>query len=443
MCDDDEKKLYEDWKGFLQSDRSDIRLAAVNAVLEVRDREGMEKIIKHDMVSLLAKNASYDDDLTVSVNALKALVHLSSHGTSTNQCIADLLQAGGLNRMLEIVLSSSLSNNNDKQQWNKRVNYAMSLLANMTRTEEGAVELVGRTLPEQAVLSSDDSEPKQLPTKPTMELLLARFLNPAYSHQNETTAKTADYYDTLLEDTSAEAALDSDPNDPYQHFAAVLMNSTQTEAGRRFVLKIHHHGDDDRKDKKKNSSESAASSTYTVLQKLLPQLKSPNPVRRRGIAGTLRNCCLERDSAWWYLNVVKLTKHLLYPLAGPEELDIDEKQGLDVDLWIQGPDKKREPDHLTRLFLVESILLLCTTGRASRETLRLERAYVILKWADMVEQHEDVSERIYDIVNFLRRDEQGTQEGSSDKLVEEAYRKPSAARQVGSASDKDDFDNVD
>ena len=131
---------------------------------------------------------------------------------------------------------------------------------------------------------------------------------------------------------------------------------------------------------------------------------------------------------------------MLYPLAGPEELEIDEKKGLDPDLWLEGPDKKREVDHFTRLFLVESILLLCASGRKSREQLRLERVYVILKWTDMVEEHEDVSERINECVQFLRRDEEGTEEGSSDRYVHEAYSKPTVAMQVGS---NEDFDDVD
>ena len=87
--------------------------------------------------------------------------------------------------------------------------------------------------------------------------------------------------------------------------------------------------------------------------------------------------------------------HLLYPLAGPKELDYDDKQGLHVDLWMEGPDKLREPDHTTRLFLVEAILFLLSTGRASRNTMRLQRTYVILKIADLVEEMEDVSAVIY------------------------------------------------
>jgi hypothetical protein len=68
----------------------------------------------------------------------------------------------------------------------------------------------------------------------------------------------------------------------------------------------------------------------------------------------------------------------------------------------------------------------------------------------MVEEREDISELIYDCVNYLRRDEQGTAEGSSDLLVDSAYPKLSAAiaRPIGAQStttvgDEDDFDTVD
>jgi hypothetical protein len=225
-------------------------------------------------------------------------------------------------------------------------------------------------------------EEEKLLTKPTLELLLAKFLNPRYIHEN------VDYQAFLQKDEdeqddggkASQSQLDTQDHDPYQHFSAILMNSTQTEAGRQFVLQIR--------------------SGQSVLQKLLGQLRSPNPLRRRGIAGMIRNICMERDSAWWLLNVVNINVHLLYPLAGPEALDLEDKQGLHVDLWMEGPDKVREPDHMTRLFLVESILLLLSTGRASRQTMRLQRTYVVLKMADLVEEQEDVSSLIYDVSIF-------------------------------------------
>jgi hypothetical protein len=140
--------------------------------------------------------------------------------------------------------------------------------------------------------------------------------------------------------------------------------------------------------------------------------------------------------------MVKISKHILYPLAGPEEIDVDEKKGLDPDLWLEGPDKKREPDRYTRLFLAETILLLLSTGRKNREQLRLDRVYVIVKYADMVEEDEDINECFNEAVQFLRRDEYGTDEGSSDKAIEDAYRRPATALQIGTGM-SEDFDDVD
>ena len=140
-----------------------------------------------------------------------------------------------------------------------------------------------------------------------------------------------------------------------------------------------------------------------------------------------------------------------------EELDWEDKKGMDPDLWLNGPDQIRDVDVVTRQHCVESILLLCAAGRKARETLRLARTYVILRQADMVEESERVSERISECVNFLRRDEEGTEEGSSDQRVAEAYggggggdgnvrlaieAGPSIRVSMGDG-DEDDFDGVD
>jgi hypothetical protein len=394
----------------------------------------MERLVKNGLVKALAKNFSHPDP-TVGVNSLKAVVVLSSQGTSacTHECIEELMNIGGINRVTEVILSLPSKKTTQQQSeadaleaWKQRVNFALAILANLTRTEEGAVELVGKTLPEKAVAPENltEEEKEKLPSKPLLELMLSRFLREEfYKDAEEQKSESPTDQKPLL----GGEQLDSNHRDPYQHFAAVLMNCTQTEAARKFVLKIRRKHDNDE-------------NPTSVLQAILPQLKSKNPIRRRGIAGTIRNCCLETESAWWFLNVVKLTKHLLYPLAGPEELDLDEKKGLDPDLWLEGPDKQREPDSTTRLYLVETLLLLCASGRKSREKLRLERVYVILKWADMVEEKEEVSERINECVQFLRRDEEGTPEGSSDKLVEAAF-KPSTSAEITMLND--DYDDVD
>ena len=340
----------------------------------------MEKLIHHGFVKALAKNFSHSNP-QVGVNALQGMVALSSQGTNacTHQCLQELLLAGGINRVTEVILSAPLANDNKlEESWKKRVNFALAILANLTRSEEGAVELVGKTLPEKAVAPENltPEEKEKLPTKPLLELMLSRFLRTDFcdttDNADDTTKKEEGKQDLIGSAAQEDTLLDSDHNDPYQHFAAVLMNCTQVEAARKFVLKIRRKHDNDE-------------NPTSVFQAILPQLRSKNAIRRRGIAGTIRNCCLERDSAWWFLNVVKVTTHILYPLAGPEELDLEEKKGLDPDLWLEGPDKVREPNWTTRLYLVEALLLLCASGRQSRETLRVARTYVILKWAEMVE----------------------------------------------------------
>ncbi len=381
-------------------------------------------MIKHGVIAPLARVCAHQHP--VGTRALTALLHLTSRGISAAQGVEDLLDSGGLNRMTEIVLSRPDNNSRGSEiDWKKRVNLAMALLANMTRTERGAVELVGRTLSEEPIAAPEtgyhrDESICKLPTKPTLELLMARFLN------------LNNVEDSFMCDETEGDQIDTCWQDPFQHFAGVLMNSTQTEAGRRFVLRI-------RRENESNDGESS------FLHVLLSQLRSKNCVRRRGVAGMVRNCCLDTDSAWWLLNVVQISKHVCYPLAGPEELDVDDKRGLDPDLWLEGPDKKREPDQLTRLFLVESILLLCASGRKSREKLRLDRVYVMIKMADMVEESEDVSERINECVQYLRRDESGTTDGSSDKLLEDALKPsflllPSQTQQFKTGENYDDVD---
>ena len=430
--------VYKDLIGFLQSDRQDLRLAASEAVLQVTDHGAMSSLIKYGVIKPLCRLASRSNEPS-GVNALQALVHLSSHGTSIHQCIEDILDCGGINRMTEIALSSG-----DDDSWRKRVNYALALLANMSRTERGAVELCGKSMPDEAVPISkieeivEEEEKAKLPTKPTMSLLTALFLNFSYIKEKEEEQSEEEKQESLpdIRELNVEKIAASS-EDPFQHFAAVLMNATQVEQGRRFVTRIHQKEND-----KKGTS---------ILDRILPELRSSNPIRRRGIAGTVKNCCFDKDSSWWLLNEVDIIPKILYPLAGPEELEIDEKRGMDPDLWLEGPDKVREPDQVTRLLLVEAILLLSATGRRSRETIRVQRTYVILKMMDFSEESEEISERINECVQYLRRDEEGTEEGSSDRLVSEnlcingkmlALPAPSASEQVGGGNDED-YDDVD
>eukprot|EP00577_Skeletonema_sp_RCC1716_P032371 CAMPEP_0113409186 /NCGR_PEP_ID=MMETSP0013_2-20120614/21012_1 /TAXON_ID=2843 ORGANISM="Skeletonema costatum, Strain 1716" /NCGR_SAMPLE_ID=MMETSP0013_2 /ASSEMBLY_ACC=CAM_ASM_000158 /LENGTH=477 /DNA_ID=CAMNT_0000295285 /DNA_START=13 /DNA_END=1443 /DNA_ORIENTATION=- /assembly_acc=CAM_ASM_000158 len=301
--------------------------------------------------------------------------------------------------------------------WRQQVNYACALLANATRTERGAIDFIGLSFPDEAVPSnlsrktdeSKEEEEKEADddnvgasaygkreTKPTATLLLSRFLNPSFidtsspAHDRAVASMSAKTgMDDLEEyDSDDDNNLDDESNnnelepqkmdpmseeyyDPYQHVAAVIMNIAQLDTGREFLLRLIHSSKKSSDNKKLDSIDEEKKDNNTQstshLQSLLPQLTSPNLHRRQGIAGTLKNCCFSRDSIWWLLNIVQMDKSLLLTLAGPEELSIDEKVGLDPDYWLLGPQKVREPDSLVRLYVTEALLLLLASGRRARE----------------------------------------------------------------------------
>jgi hypothetical protein len=459
--DNDETKLYTDLKGFLMSDRLDLRRAATEAVLQVTDDENQSKLIEHGLVPLIGRHLPSLDAI-VSVNALKALLQLSSSESTplakatSMQCVEQLLHAGGLDRLMEILLTTAAaSSTSTNTLWRERVNLAMSLLANMTRSEEGSIALCGRMLPDEAVVanhvkgknntesSNDNNSDIHIPPKPTLELLLARFLNPQYIETDNDTD-----YNALLQNEDP-SVLNGHTGDIYQHFAFVLMNATQVEQGRRFVLQLQYAPD---------SRKADAPPPTSNFQRLLPFLRHVNPIRRRGIAGLIRNCCSDKDSSFWFLTQVNLVdEHLLYPLAGPEELDEADKQYLNPDLWLQGYSKQREPDHYTRLFLVQALLLLCQSGRMARREMNRVKTSVVLKWANMVEEEDDVSEVMEQCLEYLKRDldvEDGNDEISNRiEMLDDDYvdaeekdaLDTTAARPVRGATHvtQEDFDNVD
>jgi len=366
------------------------QLPYIDYTFSISSESTIKKLIQNNdtlISKILCKLASRED--RSGTNALQCLVHLSSSGSRIHQSIEEMMEGNAISRMIEIAITSrsSYSRKNSNQiesPWNKRVNFALALLANLTRTEKGSHQICKKCLCEENFQIGDNvysiKEDKLLP-KTTMTFLLSRFLSDAY-----------------LIKTTEKGILSSDsPNDPYQHLAAILMNITLVEQGRLFLLK------------KYNVTEKGKQyETTSVLSYLLPQLKSRNPIRRKGIAGCIKNCCHDEDSIWWLLHELDLIQHLLYPLTGPEELTLEEKHGMNPDLWLEGSDKKRESDETTRLLLVQAILLLCKCGRNSKNWIKTQRGEVILTIANMTEESEQVSDSIEECLKYLQTDEEET-----------------------------------
>eukprot|EP00911_Craspedida_sp_UC1_P002788 UC1_evm1s2039 len=173
----------------------------------------------------------------------------------------------------------------------------------------------------------------------------------------------------------------------YHHLALVIFNTTQLPEGRKAVM--------------------ARSGSGCVIQRLLPFIRyNDSTTRRGGIVGAVRNCCFETDAHDWLLGPeVDILPALLLPLAGPEEFEEEDMEGMPDDLQYLPPDKEREPDADVRKMLLESLLQLCAHKR-NRKILRDRKTYYVLREYHKWEKQEDVWDSCHDVIQMLIDDEQ-------------------------------------
>lgn len=123
-----------------------------------------------------------------------------------------------------------------------------------------------------------------------------------------------------------------------------------------------------------------AKSETRLLPRLLPFIyHETSLLRRRGIAGLLKNICFDTSLHEWLFSAdIDVLPFILLPLAGPEEFDEETNEKLPIELQFLDPDKKREADPDIRVTLLESLAQLCAT-RNGRNYLRDKCAYEILR----------------------------------------------------------------
>lgn len=195
-----------------------------------------------------------------------------------------------------------------------------------------------------------------------------------------------------------------DDKDEWQYVSSVLCNISQLQQGRDVLRR----------------------KSTNLLTQLLPQLRSPNTVRRRGIASAVRNCCFEEEDHWWLMEEVNLVPHVLYPIMGPDDvINMTPEDavaiGIDPLVTLRGEKgKRREADVSIRRTLLETLLLFCSSRRG-REGLRKRGVYEVIRDLDQeYETDDDNAEVIYKLVNFLQRDEEeGKDLNSAEGGVEE------------------------
>ncbi|KYO40924.1 HGH1-like protein [Alligator mississippiensis] len=145
-----------------------------------------------------------------------------------------------------------------------------------------------------------------------------------------------------------------------------------------------------------------------MLQRLLPFTQyEGSAVRRRGVVGTIRNCCFEHCSHEWLLSdEVDILPFLLLPLAGPEEFPEEEMERLPVDLQYLPPEKQREKEPDIRKMLLETIMLLTAT-KPGRCLVKEKGTYLILRELHRWEPEPHVRAACEKLIQVLIGDEPG------------------------------------
>lgn len=201
--------------------------------------------------------------------------------------------------------------------------------------------------------------------KKISQILIEKFLD--YNPQGESEEVKADYSES----------------DVWQHFASVLCNVCRLESGRRlFLLSLRTNN----------------------MANCLKQVRSKNAVRRRGVVGSIRSCLFDSNNHWWLVRDLNIIPVLLLPLVTATELTDKEKEGMDPILWMQGPDKQPDPEIDIQKMLLECLQLL-GQKRAMREEMRKQKVYPICRNLDYLQEDEDISSIIYEIVNLTMGEE--------------------------------------
>lgn len=200
--------------------------------------------------------------------------------------------------------------------------------------------------------------------------------------------------------------------DPWQHMSSILCNLTRVEDGRRILLK--------------------QSSKY--MEMLIRQIRSRNPIRRRGAVASLRTCLFDNEIHWWIIHEVRVLPYIMLPIIVATPFTDMEKDGMDPLLWLnaENPAKKWESEMDILIMLLECVILLCQK-RGIREELRKRKVYPMCRNLDYLQEDEGVSNLILEIVNFLMRDE----DPNAPLEVENGpmYKNPSVAEIVETSAD--------
>ena len=190
-------------------------------------------------------------------------------------------------------------------------------------------------------------------------------------------------------------------NADYDYLSYVVADLSKFEEGRGYLLNRQDYDG------------------VVPITKLVVFTENGSLVRRKGVASIIKNCAFEKAKHEWLMRGgadggVGLLPYVLLPLAGNEEFDGEDSEGMLDELQLLPPDKEREVDDDVVSTHLETLMLL-TAMREGRDKLRDVKVYPIIRELHLRRDAENVSEGCVRLVNVLMRDEEG-EEGNVQKV---------------------------
>lgn len=142
------------------------------------------------------------------------------------------------------------------------------------------------------------------------------------------------------------------------------------------------------------------------LTKLTVFTEHKSTIRRKGVASTIKNVAFDIPSHLSFISEdeINALPYLLLPLTGNEEYDEEDTFAMLSDLQLLPPDKTRDSDPTIIQTHVETLMLLTTT-REGRDTLRAIKVYPIIRETHLHVENEGVREACERLVQVLMREE--------------------------------------
>ncbi|XP_010926545.2 uncharacterized protein [Elaeis guineensis] len=147
------------------------------------------------------------------------------------------------------------------------------------------------------------------------------------------------YISKLVRSFCRSSSVESTAEDTFEHVASILVNISKVQAGRKVLL-----------DSKRG-----------LLKQVIRQFDSTNSLRKKGVSGTIRNCCFEADSQLQNLLLMSefLWPALLLPVAGNKVYSEEDRSKMPLELG-NALSHEREPvnDPEIRKQALEAIYLI-------------------------------------------------------------------------------------